>query len=216
MPEKPEPIPCPLCLDPGAGVFFKEPARPYHRCHECSLIFVPSRFHLSEEEEKKRYDLHENNPDDPRYREFLNRLAGPLAARLPKGAKGIDFGSGPGPALSIMFSELGFSMKNFDPFYANDPEVLEGVYDFLACSEAMEHFSDPKREWELFMRMVRKGGFIGVMTDLLKEGADFPSWRYKREPTHVCFYSKKTFQWLAERYELKLDFFGTSVALFQR
>ncbi|MBI5187005.1 MAG: class I SAM-dependent methyltransferase [Nitrospinae bacterium] len=216
MPEKPEPIPCPLCIGAGAELFFKEPARPYLRCHECSLIFVPSRFHLSSEEEKKRYGLHENNPDDPRYREFLNKLAVPLAARLPKGAKGIDFGSGPGPALSIMLSELGFSMKNFDPFYANDPEVLEETYDFLACSEAMEHFSDPKKEWELFMRMVKKGGFIGVMTDLLKEGADFPSWHYKKEPTHVCFYSQKTFQWLAERHELKLDFFGISVAIFQR
>lgn len=213
MPENP---PCPLCLNRDAAFFVEEPARAFHRCPQCSLIFVPARYHLSRIEEKRRYDLHENNPDDPRYREFLNQLVAPLAARLPKGAKGLDFGSGPGPTMSLMFSELGFLTKNYDPFYAKDTNVLERTYDFLACSEAMEHFSNPKKEWEIFMRIVKKGGWIGVMTKLLGEGVDFSSWHYKQEATHICFYSEKTFQWLADRYKLTAHFFGKTVVIFQR
>lgn len=215
MPDMPENPPCPLCLSQDASLFVEEPARSYHRCPQCSLIFVPARYHLSPLEEKKRYDLHENNPDDPRYREFLNQLVLPLASRLPKGAKGLDFGSGPGPTMSLMFSELGFLTTNYDPFYANDPDVLERTYDFLACSETMEHFYDPKREWDIFMRIVKKGGWIGVMTKLLEEVVDFSSWHYKQEATHVGFYSKKTFQWLADRYGLKAHFFGKTVVIFQ-
>jgi len=46
---------------------------------------------------------------DPRYRRFLARLAEPLIAHLPKGARGLDFGCGPGPTLSLMLREAGFA-----------------------------------------------------------------------------------------------------------
>tara|TARA_B100000315_G_scaffold249651_1_gene281212 strand:- start:11387 stop:11896 length:510 start_codon:yes stop_codon:yes gene_type:complete len=167
-------------------------------------------------EEKRRYDTHTNHPDDPEYRDFLKRLLNQLLPYLPKGGKGIDYGSGPGPTLSLMFSELGFHMTDYDPFYANHYKVLEEEYDFLSCSETMEHFGNPKEEWELFLKLVKRGGWIGIMTQLYDREIDFSQWYYKNDPTHVSFYSKETFKWLAKEYNLKLWFGEKSVVFFQR
>jgi len=80
----------------------------------------------------------------------------------------------------------------------------------------MEHFSRPCEEWRLFLKLVRKGGWIGIMTERVEAEVVFPAWHYKMDPTHVSFYSRNTFQWLAERDGLAVDFIGTSVALFRR
>lgn len=206
---------CPLCLKKNSKLFCKERFRNYYKCPSCYLLYVPSRYHLSPEEEKKRYDTHTNHPDDPAYRFFLNRLLKPLIHHLHKGDNGIDFGSGPGPTLSLMFSELGFHMSNYDPYYANYNQVLEEKYDFLTCTETMEHFCKPRDEWELCLKLVKKGGWIGIMTQFYSQELDFTHWYYKNDPTHVSFYSKETFRWLAKEYSLKLFFKEKSVACFQ-
>ncbi len=33
---------------------------------------------------------------------------------------------------------------------------------------------------------------------------DFNSWHYRLDPTHVTFYSMKTFEWLAKEFELSI------------
>ena len=80
----------------------------------------------------------------------------------------------------------------------------------------MEHFSNPKGEWELFLKLVKRGGWIGIMTQLYDREIDFSQWYYKNDPTHVSFYSKETFHWLVEEYNLKLWFREKSVVLLQR
>ncbi len=206
---------CPLCWAEKSKLFSQDKTREYFQCGQCSFIYVPSRYHLPSGEEKSRYDLHENHPNDPAYRTFLSKLFAPMVERLPKGASGIDFGAGPGPTLSLMFSESGFPMEIYDPFYADNREVLNRTYDFLTCSETMEHFFDPKKEWELFLKLVKKGGWIGIMTERLEREEDFSNWFYKNDDTHVGFYSTKTFRWLAGRYGLAVEFQGSSVALFR-
>ena len=48
-------------------------------------------------------------------------------------------------------------------------------------------------------------GFLAVMTHFypLEDGKPcekkFSKWYYKRDPTHIAFYSSKSFQWIAER-----------------
>ena len=206
---------CPLCQEITSQFYCQDRLRPYLRCLNCSLVYVPSDYHVSLEHEKKRYDLHNNNPNDSRYRQFLGKLLNVLAPLLPAGASGLDYGSGPGPTLSIMFSELNFPMQIFDPFYANDRALLSESYDFLTCTETMEHFRKPREEWELFIKLVKKGGWIGIMTSLLQEHITFSDWYYKNDETHVCFYSKKTFSWLAAKYGLNLHIYGHSVLLFE-
>jgi hypothetical protein len=74
---------------------------------ECDLVFVPPEFHLSREEEKARYDFHSHSLADSGYRNFLNRLFQPLEKVLPIGARGLDFGCGHEPTLSVLFEKAG-------------------------------------------------------------------------------------------------------------
>jgi SAM-dependent methyltransferase len=206
---------CPLCG--GAALPFAcVHSRDYFSCDGCGLAFVAPWQRPEPAAERARYDTHRNDPADPGYRAFLGRLAEPLAARLPPGATGLDYGSGPGPALSLMLEERGFRMRIFDPFYAPDPAPLLRTYDFITCTEVAEHFFDPATEFARLHDLLRPGGWLGVMTLLLDGDIDFAAWWYVRDPTHVCFYRPRTMQWLADRHGWSYEPLPQGVSLFRR
>jgi 2-polyprenyl-3-methyl-5-hydroxy-6-metoxy-1,4-benzoquinol methylase len=159
---------------------------------------VPTEFHVSSKNEKARYEEHNNNADDIRYREFLERIAVPIRERFAKGARGLDFGCGPTPLLADILSEDGFEMEVYDPFYERDRSMLERNYDFIVSTEVVEHLNYPLREFEKLFLMLKKNGVLAVMTRLFDDSMDFKTWHYKNDCTHICFYSIKTFDWLAK------------------
>jgi hypothetical protein len=210
------PLSCPLCGAGGAAVFARIGPDHYHRCDRCALVFLDPSARLAADSERARYETHENDPADPRYRAFLDRLAVPLAARLDAGARGLDYGSGPGPTLSVMMGERGFPMEIYDPFFAPDTEVLDATYDFVTCSETVEHFFEPGREFERFDVLLRPGGWLGLTTGFITKGIDFETWWYARDPTHVAFYAPETLRWIAGRFAWDLEVPGENVALFRK
>ena len=48
--------------------------------------------------------------------------------------------------------------------------------------------------------MLKPGGILAIMTNFYSEEIDFDEWWYQRDPTHVSFYSIKTFEWLSESF----------------
>jgi hypothetical protein len=206
---------CPLCDTNTDDLVFRDD-REYYLCPRCQLIFVPPEHHLSPTEEKSRYDLHRNDPDDPDYRRFLRRLLQPLAERLTAGSHGLDFGCGPGPTLSIMLEEAGHQMAIYDPFYADNRDLLREQYDFITATEVVEHLYRPITELDLLWSLLRSGGYLGIMTKLSTGRDTFASWHYKRDPTHVCFFSRTTIGWLADRWQAQLEFHGNDVILIRK
>lgn len=207
---------CPLCENKQSLPFWRDHLRPYRRCPQCRLVFVPAEYHLSPAAEKAEYDLHRNDPNDAGYRKFLTRLFEPLCDRLPVGAKGLDFGSGPGPTLAPMFAEAGFDMAIYDPFYAPDRSVLQSRYDFISCSEVVEHFHAPGREFRFLWQLLAAEGWLGIMTKLVIDPQAFARWHYKNDPTHVVFFSRETFVYLARQLKACLEFIGSDVILLQK
>lgn len=207
---------CPLCGHSDSNHYHTDQRRSYLLCNHCQLVFVPESQRLNADTEKAQYDLHNNDPSDTGYRTFLSRLAQPIAARVPPAASGLDFGSGPGPTLSLMLEEQGFNMSLYDPFYAPDQQVLTRQYDFITCSEAIEHFHQPIKEWKLWMRMLKPGGVLGIMTKLRQDLEAFSKWHYKLDPTHVSFFSQQTFAFLAETEQLSIEFIGKDVVIMRK
>lgn len=208
---------CPLCNSQSVGAFHQDKRRAYFRCQDCALIFADPGALLPPDDEKAVYDQHENNPEDPGYRRFLNRLAAPLAERLVSPPlTGLDFGCGPGPTLSVMLAELGYNMAIYDLYFAHDPAVLDRQYDFVTCTEAIEHFYTPAKEWGLLIGMVKPGGWLGLMTKLATDADAFAQWHYKNDPTHVSFFSRETFRYLAKRDGLEVEFVGNDVILLRK
>ena len=174
-------------------------ARTYWRCGSCHATFLDPACRPGPETERAHYLTHDNRLDDPAYRAFLARLATPLLDRLgPAPLDGLDYGCGPGPALAHMLRETGHRVVVYDPFFADDPEVLNKTYDFITCTETAEHFHDPAAEFDRFDRLLRPGGWLGVMTCFQTDDAAFRDWHYRRDPTHVVFYKRETLEVLAE------------------
>ena len=211
---------CPLCASNEAARFFtsreKTGSRDFHRCPVCDLVFVPKRFHLDAAGQKARYLTHNNDPEDSRYRDFLSRLLDPLRPHLIPGSEGLDFGAGPGPALAIMMREEGFRVRLYDPFFHRNVAVLEQSYDFVACTETAEHFALPMQEFQTLDRILKPSGWLGVMTGMLESWNDFTDWHYHRDTTHICFYSRRTMEWIAERFSWDVQFPSPNVVLFQK
>jgi SAM-dependent methyltransferase len=207
---------CPLCRSLRTGPFSEIGSKTYLRCVRCGLTFLSPGQRLDRPAERARYALHQNRPDDPDYRAFLSRLAGPLLEKLAPGAEGLDFGCGPGPTLSVMLREKGFPMRIYDPFFAPDAGTLERTYDFITCTETVEHFRSPGREFIRLDRMLRPGGWLGVMTGILESDERFSGWHYPLDPTHVCFLKRETAEWIARRFSWEAVYPARDVILFEK
>ncbi len=211
-----DPAPCPLCGAADPPVIAGTGATGYRDCSACGLISMHPRHYPRPADEKAHYDTHENSPSDPRYRRFLNRLAAPMIERLKPGARGLDYGSGPGPTLSVMLREAGFPTRIYDPFYAPETDALTGTYDFITCTETAEHFHAPARDFQRVDRLLVPGGWFGMMTEFPSMDTDFGTWWYRRDPTHVCFYREETLSWIARRFGWRWERAGRTVAIFQK
>jgi len=212
-------MPCPLCAAATALFFIKdrEPlkGRHYELCQQCQLVHVPKVDQVSAAEEKAVYDSHENDPAQPGYRKFLSQVSTPMHARLPAHAEGLDFGSGPGPALPQMFAELGHTCVPYDLYYANHPERLQQTYDFITSTEVFEHLANPRAVIDTLLSCLKPGGLLGVMTQPWLSLERFKRWQYLNDATHISFYHQHTMQWLAAQYHLKLVYQHKAVFIFQ-
>ena len=207
---------CPLCPTPVGAPYHRDRQRPYLQCPACCLVFVPPAYHLSAGAEKAEYDLHQNDPSDAAYRRFLSRLFKPVQARLKAGSQGLDFGSGPGPTLSVLFGEAGHDMGLYDTYYAPDPAAWTRQYDFITASEVVEHLRRPGMELARLWAHLKPGGILGLMTKLVLDRTAFACWHYKNDRTHVAFFSRPTFAWLGRQWGVKPEFIGSDVILFEK
>tara|TARA_B100001245_G_C22864535_1_gene415747 strand:- start:190 stop:870 length:681 start_codon:yes stop_codon:yes gene_type:complete len=211
---------CPLCLSLKTTLFsqssIKNLERDYLICKSCELIFVPSKFHISHSDEKKRYLEHNNDINDPKYQEFLSKLLDQLIPKLGEGYNGLDFGAGPGPALVNMLEKSGFNMKSYDLFFQPDKSVLKSKYDFITCTETVEHFTNPRKEFKILDSISKPGAWIGIMTSLFEHSSSFPDWYYQRDPTHVAFYSEQTMGLIAKMLNWEIILPSKNIILFKK
>jgi len=190
--------------------------RHYWRCDDCALRFLQADQLPAPDEELAHYRLHNNDVNDTGYRSFLARLAEPLLQRLQSGQRGLDYGCGPGPALAQMLRAAGHDVAVFDPLFANEPELLQQQYEFITCTETVEHFHHPATEFQRLIGMLHPGGWLALMTTLQNNDEHFADWYYRRDPTHVCFYRQETMRWLADAFDLSMQQPSRNVILLQK
>jgi len=178
------------------------------------LVSVPVSFHLSPEEEKSRYDQHQNDPADPAYQKFLSRTFEPLLAKISKDSEGLDFGCGSGPTISEMGKKQGVSISNYDLYYFNESELLERQYDFITLTEVIEHIANPQLLMQQLDSLLKTEGILAIMTKRVMDRQAFQNWHYKNDSTHICFYSLETFEWIAEFFDWRLEVIDKDVVFF--
>ncbi len=188
---------CPLCLVTKNQESLVVEQRQYWACAQCSLVWLDKNAHLEIAAEKSRYLEHQNDIENPVYLNYLDRLASAIRPLVRPSGKGLDFGCGPTEGMKALLTPQGFVVDSYDPIFFPAHELLKNRYDFVLCSEAAEHFFSPRLEFERLASLLSSGGWLGVSSQLLRSRAAFPQWSYRRDPTHVCFYSEATVAWIA-------------------
>jgi hypothetical protein len=189
---------CPLCS--SSSDFLHQDTQKYYKCSTCKAIFTDESDKPDSIEEKARYELHDDDTSDEGYRKFVSPITNSILNDFFSNAKGLDFGAGTSAIISVVLKEHHYSIKNYDPYFHIYPELLEEKYDYISSCEVIEHFYNPYKEFKLLKNMLKKGAKLYLMTEVYNEGIDFASWYYKKDPTHVFFYTQETFEWIKNEF----------------
>jgi len=176
--------------------------QPLHLCPNCELIFVASDLWPTADSERIRYLQHNNSPDESGYLSFLNRAVAPTLTFLQPKMTAIDYGCGPGPAIEVLLKEQNISCVNYDPIFF--PEWPLETFDVIFATECIEHFHKPEASFRLMLSLLKPGGILALMTHPYEDDTDFTKWYYTKDETHVSFYHKKTFSFIASYFNLEL------------
>lgn len=198
---------CPLCSS-DADIYYQDKNIHYYHCKTCDAVFEDENYRPDSSAEKSRYEIHENDVEDKNYQKFVSPITSSILRDFTKYSKGLDFGAGTGPVISKVLQESGYTITEYDPYFHNYPERLQHKYDYISSSEVIEHFYNPYKEFKLLKSLLKQDAKLYCMTDVYDKSIDFASWYYKNDPTHVFFYTKKTFEWIKKEFnflDVKVD-----------
>ena len=192
----------------------RAPVETYHWCQACDLIAKDPSLRLSKAEEEIRYELHSNG--DEGHRRFLSPVVEAVKRYVQKSeARGLDWGSGPVPVLGDMLRESHFQVDIYDPqFHPEPPDSNQ--FDFMTSTEVVEHFHEAGAEWMKLLAPLRPDGVLVIMTERHQGQGFMNDWHYRRDPTHVSFYSDATFRHFEALFGLKLLEILPRIAVFRK
>ena len=207
---------CKVCKSSNLKIFLKSGKSIYWGCNVCSSKFLDPKNYISNSYEKKHYLKHNNSINDPNYKNFLLKLFKPFKDKISTSDIGLDYGCGFAPALANIFKNYGFKVELYDPFFFPNKDVLLKKYKFITCSEVVEHFFNPYYEFDKINNLLDNNSWFGVMTTFLPKDELFENWYYRRDPTHVVFYNKKTFKYIGFQRNWQVFFPSENIVLFYK
>lgn len=189
---------CPLCLNQASLEYSKDKFRTYQICSNCGLIYVPRDQLVTAQVEKERYDTHKNDETDPLYHRYLSQIVDSILKNVIPGQRGLDFGCGRTKLLADIFKDKHFTVESYDLYYFPDVKIWHEKFDFIILSEVIEHLREPREEMMKLRSLLSTSGKIFVKTKLHpNEKADFDKWYYKRDYTHIQFFSPLSLEKMA-------------------
>jgi SAM-dependent methyltransferase len=201
----------------GRTVFVnKDKRRPFYRCMMCDLVSVPEKYWLSVDDERARYDLHDNSISNDGYVKFLSAVADVAIKeyRHPR-MRVLDFGCGKDAVLCRLLWDRGGDCCAYDPLYKISlPKVgnSDNLYkfDMIILCEVIEHLRDLMGELRRICGLLREGGIIIIRTRLYEDPSVFPNWWYAQDPTHINFFSAESLNKIAGMIGKRVDLTGYS------
>jgi hypothetical protein len=191
----------------------------YYRCMGCGFVYLEDSHRVDAKEEKCKYDQHNNSLENEGYVQmFEDFIDLSIAPYLKNIKKVLDFGSGPEPVFSKLLERRGLEVEIYDLYYAPQ-KVYEGKsYDLITSTEVFEHLSKPLETLALLVEHLNTNGYLVLMTKFPpKEDKAFLAWWYRRDPTHISFFTPKSFEVMAEKVGLKvLKTINENIVVFQK
>ncbi len=207
---------CTVCKNNRIQFFLTVKGLDYWQCMLCKATMLDPVQFISSNKEKKHYLKHNNEINDTRYRSFLSNLIEPLKDKISVDDIGLDYGCGYAPALADILKKEGFNVELYDPFFFKNKNIFLRRFNFITCSEVVEHFFKPYEEFNKIDSLLSTNSWLAVMTSFMTEDHLFENWHYRRDPTHVIFYKKITFKIIAHQRNWKINFPSKNIVLFNK
>lgn len=176
----------------------------YFYCSSCEFIFLDKKCFITTENEKNQYDQHNNSLENQGYVDMFNDfLDFTLKGLHVKTA--LDFGSGPTPVLAELLKRRDLHVEHFDKFYQPKKVYENKSYDLITSTEVFEHLENPKEILHDLVKLLNPNGVISLMTLFhTNKQEDFLKWWYRRDPTHITFFTPKSIEIMASECGLKV------------
>ncbi len=176
----------------------------YYYCPHCQYISKSTEHFKPIPEQKERYDLHENDPEDVGYQAYFQRFLDFVLPLVGTPKTALDFGCGRSSLLANMLRKKGIECDYYDPIY--HPENLDNSkkYQIIVSTEVFEHLHDPKTTFQALLEQLEEGGYLAIQTQFHPNNIEeFKTWYYHLDPTHIVFFTPQTFKTLAEIFGCK-------------
>ncbi len=172
----------------------------YDACPHCEGIFLNARFYPSKQTEQNIYANHHNSLENEGYVRMFENFIDFFWDTLHVKEEWLDFGSGPTPVLSELLRRRDVRVDCYDKWYQPKKIYVDKIYDVITSTEVFEHLDDPIAVLSELNAHLRQGGIVALMTLFHpKNEADFFQWWYRRDPTHITFYTPKTIETMAKK-----------------
>ncbi len=203
---------CPLCkslLQTNMDDYF-------YKCDCCEAIVKDKAYYLSAEEEKSRYEEHNNDVNDFGYQKFTAPVTNAILEKYEPHHTGLDYGCGTGPVITEMLRQNGYQVRLYDPFFHPDMDYLNHRYDYIFSCEVFEHFHNPNDEIVKIVNLLKPGGRLLIMTHIYDPSIPFKHWYYRNDATHVFIYQKPTFLYIARVFKLEIESLNNRMAVYRK
>ncbi|MGC9350369.1 MAG: class I SAM-dependent methyltransferase [Sulfurovum sp.] len=173
----------------------------YYYCPHCQCISKSQEHFKPISEQKARYDLHENDPEDEGYQAYFRRFLDFVLPLVGSPETALDFGCGRSSLLADMLAKEGIETDYYDPVYHPKKLSDSKKYQMIVSTEVFEHLHDPKGIFFQLLEMLEEGGYLALQTQFHPNDSEaFKKWYYHLDPTHIVFFTPQTFSVLCEIY----------------
>ena len=191
----------------------------YHRCQICGFVYLDDKHIIDCQKEKKHYEQHNNGFESLGYvkmfEDFIEEAIAPFENNIQTA---LDFGCGRGPVLAELLRRRGMEVDQYDLYFYPEKVYETKKYDLIVSTEVFEHLQHPMEILELLSSHTLKDGYIMLMTKFPpSEDEVFLNWWYRRDVTHISFFTPQSFEIMAEKTGLKMiKTLHENIVIFQK
>ena len=158
--------------------------------------------------------MHNNNNQDSGYIEYMSDLSQCVLAHQKNHDLGLDYGCGPSHTIEFLLPSM--RLNNYDPNFYPNSDALELKYDFIVLSEVIEHLKNPLQEVLKIKKLLKNNSRLYIQTQMYNENTDFANWYYRRDPTHIVFFNKQSFEFIKKLANFKhVEFVSNKLIILQ-
>jgi 2-polyprenyl-3-methyl-5-hydroxy-6-metoxy-1,4-benzoquinol methylase len=192
---------CHICNNPTEPFVHEKTNITYYHCKHCEYIFKSPECYQDFDSQKERYNLHTNDENDEGYKAYFQRFLDFTLPLVGEPKTALDFGCGASTILSSMLNDKGIDCDYYDPIYHPDTQHDSKKYEIIVSTEVFEHLHQPSVVFESLITRLEEGGYLALQTQFHPNDVGaFKKWYYHQDPTHIVFFTAKTFKVLCEVY----------------